>query len=66
MKNQEKTQQMQKTNIQQQQQQNLQRQHVQHFLRDHNTCQDQPQFENEIFRPNVRPRNSKESNSQKK
>ena len=63
MKNQEKTQEkIQKKNIpQQQKQQNLQRQHIQHFLREYNTCQVQPKFEHEIFQPNVRPLNSKES-----
>ena len=66
VKNEEKTQ---KTNVpqQQQQQQNLQRQHIQqHFLLEHNTFQDQPQFEYEFFQANIRPQNSKESNSQKK
>ena len=33
------------------------------FFTQPNTCQNQPQSENEIFQPNVRPRNSKESNS---
>ena len=36
------------------------------FLREHNTYQVQPQFEHEIFQPNVRLQNSKESNFQKK
>ena len=36
------------------------------FPRETNTCQDQPQFEHEIFQTNVRPQNSHESNSQKK
>lgn len=36
------------------------------FFTQPNTCQNQPQSENEIFQPNVRPQNSKESNSQKK
>ena len=33
------------------------------FFTQPNTCQNQPQSENEIFQPNVRPQNSKESNS---
>ena len=33
------------------------------FFTQRNTCQNQPQSENEIFQPNVRPQNSKESNS---
>ena len=68
-KSQEKTQgKILKLNVpQQQQQQNLQSQHIQqHFSREHNTCQDQPQFEHEIFETNFRKKNSKESNSQKK
>lgn len=36
------------------------------FFTQRNTCQNQPQSENAIFQPNVRPQNSKESNSQKK
>ena len=59
---------IQKMNVSQlQQQQNMQKQHIQqHFLRERNTCQDQPQFEHEIFQLNVRQQNSKESNPQKK
>ena len=30
------------------------------------TCQVQPQFEHEIFQPNIRPQNCKESNFQEK
>ena len=33
------------------------------FFTQPNTCQNQPQSENEIFQPNVRAQNSKESNS---
>ena len=33
------------------------------FFTQRNTCQNQPQSESEIFQPNVRPQNSKESNS---
>ena len=36
------------------------------FLRERKSCQDQPQFEHEIFQSNVRTQNSKESNFQKK
>ena len=69
LKNQEKTQgRIQTTNApRQQQQQNLERQHTQHHsIHKHNTCQDQPQFEHEIFQPNVRSQNSKEYCFQKK
>ena len=65
--NQEKTQEkLQKLNVpQQQQQQYLQSQHIQqHFSREHNTCQNQPHSEQEIFQTNVRTQNRKESNSQ--
>ena len=65
MKNQEKTQKIQKKNVPKQQ--NLQRKHIQeHFLREYNTCEVQPQFDYEIFQLNVRPKKSKESNFQKK
>ena len=33
------------------------------FFTQRNTCQNQPQSENEIFQPNVRTQNSKKSNS---
>ena len=53
------------TNVPQQQQQNLQSQHKQqHFSREHNTCQNQPQSDNESFQTNIQTQNSKESNSQ--
>lgn len=65
MKNQEKTQKIQKKNVPQQQ--NLQRKHIQeHFLREYNTCEVQPQFDYEIFQLNVRPKKAKNLISRKK
>ena len=57
-KTQKKTQ---KANVpEQQQQQYLQIPHIQqHVLREHNICQDQQQFELEIFQSKVRPQNRK-------
>ena len=41
--------------------QNLQRQQQQHVLHERNSCHSQPQFEHEIFQPNIRPHNTKSS-----